>query len=521
MAYLYKSSPVYAKKPHTQTQGTTALISKAVQPNSAIAALLDHTDQYNHSSLDTAMQARLAALRGQRPAAEQEADRLSIGTTARTPDQLKLEMGRRLSANFSSVRFHSDEQSMQTGNLIGARAWTQGRDVYFGQGGFDPDIAAHELVHTVQQGVIAGNVSETAPVGDIQMCPLPVLRSTASKRKTRIAPYEITSEQLRKNQFNPGNIPEIDKVQEEINQAKTIKDAYKAFYAFSNPDPGSIHPPKPLYDIEDEKGTHNLNLNLFKAKLKNMTRIVYDYPELKGRIGTFHFDYCPPSSGHAFLMKTTLPTVLSNDKLVSDLTYNTYFDQKVPTGKDVTRQHDPSYLTADRSYSGVHELAHILNYLLALSRYSAKAAEQILPLPPVALPPLTSTSPAKDRDKPLDLPSKGNTISAWAHQDTMKSMKTSGLCSQALVNVKAIPPESKKNPQQINAALKNTGITSSYGRTAPVEFFAEAFADVYAHGDQAFPASIELVKQYEVTREKYKAKRLNSFCQKWNLNTPK
>ncbi len=86
------------------------------------------------------------------PAAEQEADRLSSGITSRTPGSLMKEMGGRLGADFSSVRFHSDSSSLSKGHAMGARAWAQGHDVYFGRGGFEPAVAAHELVHTVQQG---------------------------------------------------------------------------------------------------------------------------------------------------------------------------------------------------------------------------------------------------------------------------------------------------------------------------------------------------------------------------------
>ena len=39
--------------------------------------------------------------------------------------------------------------------------------------------------------------------------------------------------------------------------------------------------------------------------------------------------------------------------------------------------------------------------------------------------------------------------------------------------------------------------TSRYGATNPAEMFAEAVADVYAHGKDARPMSIELMKRYE------------------------
>ena len=81
------------------------------------------------------------------------------------------EMGSRLGADFSDVQFHSDSLSAERSRAMGARAWAQGSDVYFGKGGFDPKAAAHELVHTVQQGAVRGNVSESMPMGAVQMLP--------------------------------------------------------------------------------------------------------------------------------------------------------------------------------------------------------------------------------------------------------------------------------------------------------------------------------------------------------------
>ena len=83
------------------------------------------------------------------PKAENEADRLSRGITASTPIEVMREMGGRLGADFSGVQFHSDPLSTERSRAMGAKGWARGRDIYFGKGGFDPKVAAHELVHTV------------------------------------------------------------------------------------------------------------------------------------------------------------------------------------------------------------------------------------------------------------------------------------------------------------------------------------------------------------------------------------
>lgn len=103
------------------------------------------------------------------PEAESEADRLSGSVTEGSPEMVKAAMGRRMGADFSNIRFHTDSSAATKANAMGARAYTSGRDIYFGEGGFDPSVAAHELVHTAQQGVVDGGVSTiSTPTGGVQ-----------------------------------------------------------------------------------------------------------------------------------------------------------------------------------------------------------------------------------------------------------------------------------------------------------------------------------------------------------------
>ena len=127
------------------------------------------------SRLEELMQERMRQhfLDHQIPAAEREADRLaSAAQGARTPEEVKARMGERLGADFSGVRFHTDSGAFHTAEDMGARAYATGRDIYFGQGGFDPAVAAHELVHTVQQGQVESSApTVSAPAGQVQMLP--------------------------------------------------------------------------------------------------------------------------------------------------------------------------------------------------------------------------------------------------------------------------------------------------------------------------------------------------------------
>lgn len=127
------------------------------------------------SDLEQQMQLRVQKqfLDHQIPQAEQEADRLSAGMEdARTPEEVKSRLGEKLGADFSNVRFHTGAGAVETADHMGARAYATGRDIYFGEGGFDPGVAAHELVHTVQQGLVESAApTVSAPTGQVQMMP--------------------------------------------------------------------------------------------------------------------------------------------------------------------------------------------------------------------------------------------------------------------------------------------------------------------------------------------------------------
>lgn len=147
--------------------------------NQSMEALMTGTQantmENGASRLDEVMQQRVREhfLGNQIPQAEQEADRLAAQVKdAHTPEEVKSQLGDQLGADFSGVRFHTGAQAQQMADGIGARAYTAGNDVYFGQGGFDPAVAAHELVHTAQQGVVDSSVSTVAaPMGGVQMMP--------------------------------------------------------------------------------------------------------------------------------------------------------------------------------------------------------------------------------------------------------------------------------------------------------------------------------------------------------------
>lgn len=93
---------------------------------------------------------------------EREAERLAvqIQQAARTgPPASAVEniAENRSGLDFSEVRIHADAKSARSAALLGARAFTVGRDIMFGTGQFRPGtregtaLLAHELAHVLQQ----------------------------------------------------------------------------------------------------------------------------------------------------------------------------------------------------------------------------------------------------------------------------------------------------------------------------------------------------------------------------------
>ncbi len=74
------------------------------------------------------------------------------------PSPVRSQMESRIGADFSNVRIHTGAQSEKANAAIGSRAFTQGSNIHFGKGEFNPQtksgqhLLAHELVHTMQQG---------------------------------------------------------------------------------------------------------------------------------------------------------------------------------------------------------------------------------------------------------------------------------------------------------------------------------------------------------------------------------
>ncbi len=78
----------------------------------------------------------------------------SKGQGSPLPDHIRSYMEPRFGVNFSQVRVHTDSNAIQMNRGIGAQAFTQGSDIYYGAGSnpANMELTAHELTHVVQQG---------------------------------------------------------------------------------------------------------------------------------------------------------------------------------------------------------------------------------------------------------------------------------------------------------------------------------------------------------------------------------
>jgi hypothetical protein len=92
---------------------------------------------------------------------QRKVDSSSVSSPA-MPTYVQNKMENTFNADFSNVRIHPNSSKASS---VGALAYTQGQDIHFAQGKFDPvsksgqELLGHELTHVVQQS--AGKVSPT------------------------------------------------------------------------------------------------------------------------------------------------------------------------------------------------------------------------------------------------------------------------------------------------------------------------------------------------------------------------
>jgi hypothetical protein len=154
------------------------------------------------------------------------------GGGAPLPDDARPPMESAFGASFAGVRIHTDARAAGLSREFGARAFTIGTDIFFGDGQFRPGsvsgrrLLAHELAHTVQQR--APSLLDRAPVRRN----LDDAKAMASSLSTTIATKDDVVAYVQ-NDTNPVasrksllaaynlNLPDADQLKITVNEAST------------------------------------------------------------------------------------------------------------------------------------------------------------------------------------------------------------------------------------------------------------------------------------------------------------
>lgn len=118
-----------------------------------------------------------------------------VASTGRMPLEVQFKMESAMNADFSDVTIHPNSDKA---SKVGALAYTQGTDIHFAPGQYDPSsgqgqqLLGHELAHVVQQK--AGRVKPTGKLGkDTLINSDPSLESEADQMGLKAATSSVSS----------------------------------------------------------------------------------------------------------------------------------------------------------------------------------------------------------------------------------------------------------------------------------------------------------------------------------------
>lgn len=107
-------------------------------------------------------------------------------------------------SSFSGVRVHADDTAARLNSAVSARAFTTGKDVFFGKGQYAPDTAAgervlaHELAHTLQPGGATHRLLATAAPAVTPRAHAAIMRSVATTAQVRRWPWSKKKDEPKK-----------------------------------------------------------------------------------------------------------------------------------------------------------------------------------------------------------------------------------------------------------------------------------------------------------------------------------
>jgi hypothetical protein len=172
-----------------------------------------------------------------------------LNSTSQPLDRgVRAAMETRLGGSFERVRVHTGELAARSANAVDAAAYTVGRSIVFGRGAFVPQrpegrrLLAHELMHTMQQGLADPRAAghdlrvgqrDSAEEREAQRSDARPNGVPAASPPSPIRPLQVS----RGGDSLPGGVP------------PSVED-----YDFQRPDPPKPGSPEAVYEEEAEKG---------------------------------------------------------------------------------------------------------------------------------------------------------------------------------------------------------------------------------------------------------------------------
>lgn len=98
------------------------------------------------------------------------------------PPDVRQYMEPRFNADFTGVRIHTDGRAVMLNRQLGARAFTVGNQIFFGNGQYQPnstagrELLAHELTHTIQQNAVRQEKRSPAAESEVNISSPPALQ---------------------------------------------------------------------------------------------------------------------------------------------------------------------------------------------------------------------------------------------------------------------------------------------------------------------------------------------------------
>ena len=132
------------------------------------------------------------------------------------PEDVRIKMENAFSANFGNIQIHTDQTSIDLNKKINAQAFTTGKDIFFNAGKFKPEskeglhLLAHELTHTIQQGVVSPKQQEA-----------PTYSRAAQESNLSSSTDSLTSP----NEPSQSDIVKVDSDNIDITSAEVISDS--------------------------------------------------------------------------------------------------------------------------------------------------------------------------------------------------------------------------------------------------------------------------------------------------------